>query len=123
MLSGASVCTAGPPEIAALMSITAASSEMSGSISSAASRAWFRLSATTTAIGSPTWLTLPSARIGCFGSFIGSPFLSVISQPQGMPPTPSRSAAVNTRSTPGAALAAVVSTPLMVPWATSERRK
>ena len=39
------------------------------------------------ATGSPTWHTLPCARQGCAGSFIGWPLTSVISQPQGRPPT------------------------------------
>ena len=88
------------------MSTTAGSSSMSSSIASAASRASASVSATTAAIGSPTWRTLPSASTGCFGSFIGWPKRSVTSQPQGMPPTPSKSFAVKTLSTPGIASAA-----------------
>ena len=105
------------------MSTTAGSSSMSSSIASAASRACASVSATTAAIGSPTWRTLPSARIGCFGSFIGWPLRSVTSQPQGTPPTPSKSFAVKTLSTPGIAAAAAVSSVRMRPCATSERRK
>ena len=105
------------------MSTTAGSSSMSSSISSAASRAWDRLSATTAAIGSPTCRTLPWASTGCPGSFIGWPCLSVTCQPQGRPPTPSKSLPVNTFSTPGAASAADASMPLIRPCATFERRK
>src|SRR5438105_15056983 len=70
---------------------------------SAASRAWPRLSAITTATGSPTWRTRSSANTGCGGSFIGEPSLELISQPQGSPPILSAlmSLPVNTATTPG----------------------
>ena len=96
---------------------------MSGTIASAASRACSRVSATTAAIGSPTWRTLPRARTGCPGSFIGSPLMSVTCQPHGSPPTPSKSAPVKIRTTPGIPSAADTSIPVIVPCATSERRK
>jgi hypothetical protein len=123
-LSGASSCTAGAaPEIAARMSMTAGNSSISTPMASAASRASARLFATTAAIGSPTWRTLPLARIGCRGSFITSPFRLVICQPQGSPPTASKSAPVKMRSTPGIFEAAAVSTLTIFPCATVERRK
>src|SRR5436309_15313175 len=73
-------------------------------MSSAASLAWASDSAITTATRSPTWRTLPCASGGYGGSFIGWPLTSVISQPQGRPPTfaAARSAPVNTATTPGA---------------------
>ena len=52
--------SARPASSAARMSTTAGSSSMSSSIASAASRACASVSATTAAIGSPTWRTLPS---------------------------------------------------------------
>src|SRR5207249_11049772 len=52
-----------------------------------ASLAWASDSAITTATRSPTCRTLPCASGGYGGSFIGWPLTSVISQPQGSPPT------------------------------------
>ena len=45
------------------------------------------VSAITTATGSPTWRTLPSASTGCVGSAIGEPSWLWICQPQGRPPS------------------------------------
>src|SRR5216684_1669077 len=56
-------------------------------MSSAASLACASDSAMTTAMRSPTCRTLPCASGGYGGSFIGWPLTSVISQPQGRPPT------------------------------------
>jgi hypothetical protein len=53
-----------PGAIAARESTTAGRSAYSTSIASAASRAWFSVSATTKATGWPTWRTLPMARTG-----------------------------------------------------------
>ena len=64
------------------MSTTAGSSSMSTSIASAASRAWASVSATTAAIGSPTWRTTPSARIGWRGSCCFEPSRLVTCQAQ-----------------------------------------
>ena len=72
-LLGASSCTAAPPPASAFfMSTTAGSSSVVDRRPSRPRRApaaRFRRSTATT--GSPTWRTLPCARIGCFGSTIG----------------------------------------------------
>ena len=93
-------------------------------ISSAASFAACFVSAITTATGSPTWRTLPTAITGCGGSAIGEPSLLWICQPQGSPPTLSAamSAPVYTATTPGAFAAAAVSMLLILACGRSERR-
>ena len=80
-------------------------------MSSAASFAACLVSAITTATGSPTWRTLPTASTGCGGSAIGEPSLLWICQPQGRPPmlSAAMSAPVKTATTPGAFAAAAVS--------------
>jgi hypothetical protein len=83
----------------------------SAKIISAASVACCRVSATTTAIGSPTWRTLSlasnvRAAAGLNGEGIGS--------------SPSDSA-VCTASTPGIPTAPSMSIDRIVPWATADR--
>ena len=91
---------------------------------SAASLACCFVAAITTATGSPTWRTLPTASTGCGGSAIGLPSLLWICQPQGRPPifSAAMSAPVNTAVTPGAAFAAAVSIPTMRACGRSARR-
>ena len=61
--------------------------------------------------------------MGCGGSFMGSPLVLVMSQPQGRPLmlSAATSAPVNTPSTPGAALAASTLMLLILAWACGER--
>ena len=71
----------------------------------------------TTATASPTKFTLPMASAGWGGALCGSPFTSVIAQPQISGPTSAMSPPVNMPRTPGIAAAASVSTPFSVAWA------
>src|SRR5215217_7874521 len=77
----------------------------------------------TTATGSPTWHTLSLASAGCAAIFIGEPSLEWIIQPQIRLPILSDAscAPVSTASTPGIAVAALVSTFLILAWACGER--
>jgi hypothetical protein len=79
-------------------------------------------SATTSATGSPTYRTLPCASTGCGGSFIGLPSVPVMSQPQGRPFTPVRSAPVKTSTTPLDCFAFTTSIARIVACACGERR-
>ena len=76
VFAATSSCTEAHPSATALfMSTTAGNTSNSTLIFSAASLAWPRVSAMTTATGSPTWRTLPAARTGCGGSAMGEPSL------------------------------------------------
>jgi hypothetical protein len=66
---------------------------------------------------------LPCASTGCGGSFIGLPSVPVMSQPQGKPLTPSRSAPVKMATTPGIPFAFAVSILRSLACACGERRK
>src|SRR3546814_11986084 len=71
---------------------------------------------------SPTYRTLPMARKGWGGSFIGLPSGLLISHPVGRPPTfPSMSAPLKMPATPGIWLARVVSMVASVVCACGER--
>src|SRR3954464_5912426 len=104
-------------------STTAGSTWYSTSTSSAASLACASVSATTTATWSPTWRTLPCARHGCGGSFIGWPVTSVMSQPQGRPPTlaSAKSWPVKMPSTPLACFAFSREIFFILAWACGDR--
>ena len=108
---------------AAFMSSTAGSSSISKVIASAASSACSSVSATIAAMASPTWRTMPSARIGWRGSCCAVPSRLVTFQAVGREPASLKSSPVKTRSTPGIAAAAAVSRLRIFPCATSERRK
>ncbi len=105
------------PSSASLGCTTGGSGSYSTSISSVASTACSRDSATTTATGSPTKRTMPVASIGraIASGTIPSPGLRSGSSPMSSP--------LSTSSTPGAASAAEVSMDSMRAWATGERTK
>ena len=88
---------------------------MSTKTCSAASAASAAVSATTAATGSPTKRTVSRASTGRVIRW----FITGIGLRSGR----SRSAAVNTPSTPGCLLASAVSTPIRRPLATVERTK
>jgi len=92
---------------------------------SAASLACAKVSAITTATGSPTWHALPLASAGCGAIFMGEPSLEWIIQPQMRFPilSAASSAPVSTARTPGVAAACAVSTRLSRAWAWGERTK
>ena len=73
-------------------------------MSSAPDLACSAVSANTTAIASPTNLTLPCANNGCGGSLVAEPSLQGTTHPQIGPPTLSTaiSSPVKTPTTPGA---------------------
>jgi hypothetical protein len=92
-------------------------------ISSAASRAWCSVSATTNATGSPTCRTRWRASTWCsaLNALAGPP--KAIGGVAGRMPILAASASlpVSTSSTPGAPLAAATSIDLILAWACGER--
>ncbi len=115
-LSGSSGCTRGLPSASACAAVTTASpGSMSTLTSSAASSARYRDSATTMAIGSPTYRTSPSAsrRRGVLSTGPGADgrIRELIS------------AAVSTATTPGARRASLTSSSTIRPRATVLRTK
>ena len=101
---------------AAAAVVTAGSASTSTITDSAASTACVRVSATTAATMSPTKRTRSLAKIGRLTSagIIGKPWNGA--SPRSLP-----SAAEYTATTPGIDSASLVSTEVMVPWATAER--
>ena len=90
---------------------------------SAASRAWFAVSAITTATASPTYRTRSIANTGIVAWNIGLPSRPLKDATGGMSPMPSaaRSRPVIAAMTPGILVAGTVSTLRMTAWATVVR--
>ena len=113
--------TSGEPSSSAFSGSTTAGLGSSSAITrSAASAACPLVSATTTAIGSPTCLTSPFLSGQCSGVLMSTPGGS---HTIGIGPakSPASSSPVNTATTPGAALASDVSIEVIVACASGER--
>ena len=82
-----------------------------------ASSPWYGSSVTTMATGSPTYRTVSLASMVCVMCVFHVGSIGLIAL------RPSRSAAVYTATTPGAAFAAAVSMPVIRPCATGDRTK
>src|SRR6478672_2290700 len=121
-LFGAFSCSCGAPGLVAFSaSTTAGSGSQSTMIASSASTAWADVSATTAATPSPVHLTLSVASTRGVLTLFWIPALPPAGQAIGSG-LYGTSAPVRTVSTPGIALAAVVSIPRMLAWAYGLRR-